>query len=337
MNWIKQNTFLSGVLAILILGGLALGYFFMKARGEYAAAKDRLADAYSAKKALESKKPFPESANEDEVRKLVSTYRADAESLMSKMLASQAPMPSGTRVARFQEDLALKVDAVVSAAEAAGVTLPEGFYLGMEKYQTQVPLDDAVDDLQFQLNASARLAELLLANDVSKFGIKRQAMPFEQRQAAPRNNNNNRGRNQRTQAPKKEEVPTSVVYPMELVVEMSPKGFQKVMNALSNTQAALPGGDDIMAVSGEDSGEYYFVTRFMGIENETPFAPEKSQEPDDEPEAAEEDADEDAFGAADGEGLNMVFGTEKVRAYLALDLVRFVKPEVAAADTKPAE
>ena len=84
-----------------------------------------------------------------------------------------------------------------------------------------------------------------------------------------------------------------------------------MLNTLSNTSSAL----------GElaEDGEYYFVTRWMRMENQSLIGPERSEEPEEiELEEGEEPAEPEA------QGINMVFGRENVRAYLALDLVRFL-------------
>ncbi len=331
MNWIKQNTFLAGLLAVLVVGALGLGYFMFQARGKYIDAQERLSSAYARKASLEGKRPYPENENADELRKLVSDYRTKASTFTNSVLAAQAVMPSGVRLAQFQEDLALKVEAVASAAEAQGVTLPEGFYLGMDKYRAQVPLDGAVDQLQFQLDVTVRLADLLFANDVSEFSVRHETMPFENRAGGntpPRGRTTGRGR-QAAAGEEEDEDSVSMTYPMEMVMEITPDGFQKVMNALSNTEAAL--SMDENPLGGEEAGEYYFVTRWLRVENEIQQGPQRS-EPDEDLDEEEFVDEDEPSAAAEEEQLNMVFGAEKVRAYLALDLVRFLKPNADAAN-----
>lgn len=341
MNWIKQNTFLAGLLGVLIVGVLGLGFFLVQARGQHTEAQGRLSSAYSEKARLEGLRPYPSNENADALRKVVNDYRSDANALRNSMLNMQAPMPSGVRVAQFQEDLALKVDAVATAAEASGVVLPEGFYLGMDKYRAQVPLDDAVDRLQFQLDATVRLTDLLFANDVAQFAVRRQTMPFETRNAGSAsagNRGNARGRgdargrgrggSQGSGAAASEEPSVSETFPMEVVMEITPDGFQKVLNALSNTAVSLTEGEDV-ALGGEEAGEYYFVTRWMRVENVIQEGPDRADPDEGEEEEEFVDEDEPFAAAAQEEQLNMAFGAENVRAYLALDLVRFLKTEAA--------
>ena len=111
-------------------------------------------------------------------------------------------------------------------------------------------------------------------------------------------------------------------------MEITPRGFQEVMNALSNTTAAL--AEEDAPAGAEEAGEYYFVTRWMRVENEVAVGPERTEdEEEEEDDFADEEVEGEDLGFEDAgsSDLNMIFGTEKVRAYLALDLVRFLKPK----------
>lgn len=332
MNWIKQNTFLSGLLAVVIIGAAILGYFFVKARGQYVDAEARLEEAYIAKENLERKVPFPNDENAAKLREVVTNYRTKAELFTNKMYQAQAEMPAGVRESRFREDLALNVDAVVKAAAQAGVELRETFYLGMEKYRTQPPPEDAVDRLQYQLNATVHLINLLFANEVIKFGINRESFEVADQAPVMRGRDRPAGRDRRARGPAdemEEEKPVSESYPMEIVFEIPPRGFQNVMNTLSNTAEALAEGQP--ALEGDQPGEYYFVTRWMRVENERLVGPDRTDPSDEDSRPPVDDTEATPFADGGGESLNMVFGTENVRAYLALDLVRFIKPKADAA------
>ena len=58
----------------------------------------------------------------------------------------------------------------------------------------------------------------------------------------------------------------------------------------------------------------------MRLENESLIGPERA----DEPEEIELEEGEEPAAEPEAQGINMVFGRENVRAYLALDLVRFL-------------
>lgn len=323
MNWIKQNTFLAGLLALLVVGIIGLGYFFMTKRGEYAEAQERLETANKAKKDLQTREPFPSEENAEAVRGLVNDYRQKAEAVANKLYVGQAPMAANVRVAQFQEDLALKAEAVKEAASNAGVALAEGFYLGFEKYSAETPLEGAVGQLQYQLDATVWLTNLLFANDVKRFAIEREQLSFEKKRSAAEPERKPRGRNrggdEKPKPKSKEVAPVAVTYPMEIAIELPERSFQNVLNALSNSSSAL----------GEvsDNGDYYFVTRWMRVENEQNFGPERSDEPE------QPDPDEEGNPVeAPPQEINMIFGRQSVRAYLALDLVRFLPKEQAVAE-----
>ena len=314
MNWIKQNTFLAGLLAVLLIGAAALGYLFWEAKKGYAEAQGDLRLAFEGKRKVERQAPYPSEENAEEVSRLIEDVGTQADSLRSAMFAAQAMMPRGVRATRFQADLSQKVAAVIEAAEPAGVTLPDGFYLSMDDYKVQLPLREAVDRLQFQLDAIVQLTDLLFAHGVTEFDIKRVRMPFE------------KGNGEGEERPGQEELPVSEVYPMEVVFEMSERGFQRVLNALSNTARAVAQEDEANLAEGEPAEDYFFVTRWMRVENEKLEGPEKAED-------ELEDAINGEEAAADvAKDLKMIFGREKVRVYLALDLVRFINPRIVAAN-----
>ena len=96
-----------------------------------------------------------------------------------------------------------------------------------------------------------------------------------------------------------------------------------MLDRLNNTQSALSGGAP--AADGAE-GEYYFVTRWMRLENAALLAPERSDVPQaGDPEDPEADTAATADAVAGAGAINMIFGRENIRVYLALDLVRFIQ------------
>jgi hypothetical protein len=321
MNWIKQNTFLSGLIAITLIGAIGLGYLLLKAKGSYNTALDSYREAASQKARLEGMKPYPDEENEAKLVQAVSQYKTTADELRRQMLKLQAPLPEAVTPSKFQESLRSRVDEIIGLAEAKGVQLGEGFFLGMDDYRQNLPLMQAAARLQFQLDATAWLANMILSNEADKLDIKRRAMPFEKAAAAeePAGRDRPKGRRQG------DEKPVAEVYPMEVSFSASPAGFQRILNNLSNTQASLDG-------NGGPGEEYYFVTQFLRIENQRQGGPERSDVLELVP---QQRASSDTTAEGDGEAaeaeeaqgsLNMIFGSETVRAYLALDLVRLTSP-----------
>ncbi len=326
MNWIKQNSFLSGLIAVTVIGAIALTYFLMKQKGKLAEAKEEYATAVSQLTGLQRKAPFPSEENAEELRGRLTAYRTEADELRRKMLAMQAPLPEGVRTTKFSDDLKTEVESVVSKMEMNGFDPPTNFYLGMKDYESRAPLEKAAARLQFQVNAISWLCHLLLDNDATMLDVNRPSQGFEKREAAPAATTRPRpGNRQRPQREEEKEKPVSEIYPLEVVFQMPPANFQIVMNALSNTKTVLAEEGEIV-----DGGEYYFVTRWVRLENSRPDAPPRSDAPEEEEEdeaAEEEEGGDEGFtleAADDGPSKNMVFGQEQVRAYLALDLVRLI-------------
>ena len=324
MNWIKQNPFLSALLGFVIVGVVGLGYLFFQAKGKFSEATAAYESALSEKESLEKKKPYPSEENSLKFQSMVSSYKAKAGDLSRKMLAYQAPLPVGVSPANFQESLAQQVDSVVSAAEMSGVKLGDGFFLGMEDYRATPPLGDAAQRLQFQLDATSKLVNTLLENDATMVNIARQRLDWEKatkKSAAKKKPK--RGKRGAKVAPAANVPLTSEVYPMEVIFAVPSANFQNVINSLSNTAGSLGAEGDAALQAGE---EYFYSIRWVRVENESPEAPSKGEFEAPEEEDEDENGENDVF-APSANNLNMIFGAEKIKAYLALDLVRLMAPE----------
>ncbi len=323
MNWIKQNPFLSALLGIVIAGVVGLGYLFFQAKGKYGEATAAYQSALDKRNVLEKKSLYPNEENAAEFKSQVASYKALAGDLSRKMLAYQAPLPVGVSPANFQESLAQQVDGIVTSAEMNGVALGDGFFLGMENYRATPPLADAAQRLQFQLDATAKLVNVLLENDATMVNVSRTQLPWEKKLKAKPPARNKRGRSSKkvTAAPT---VPTtSEIFPMEVVFAVPAANFQSVINSFSNTGGALEADGDAALQAGE---EYFFSIRWMRVENENPEAPSKGEfEAPDEDEDDEEGAE--VIFDSGASNLNMIFGAEQIKAYLAVDLVRLMAPE----------
>ena len=312
MSWIKQNTFLAGLIAVVLVGAIGLGYLLMTAKGKFAEAQADYESAAASLNKLKRAQPFPSSENAEELRGLVLQYKSDAAKLRTSMLALQKPLEVGVSPTKFQKNVVEKVSEVVDAADTHDVKLEDSFYMGMELYRNAPPFDHAAERLQFQLDATSSLVNVLLEHEVSLMKVKRVKMPFEDRDAG----GNDRGRRSRGDDKK---APVSEVYPMEVVFVAKPASFQNILNSLSNVSGE--GGDS----------DFFFVTRWLRVENQNPDGPARIG-PDDDDDVEEEEFDSDEESDLEDEedeeeeGLPMVFGSEKVNVYLALDLVRVIPP-----------
>src|SRR4029434_3242903 len=63
MNWIKQNTFLAGFIAVMVIGVGALGYLLFSASSHYEEVRTDYAAKAKELNRLETLKPYPEAGN----------------------------------------------------------------------------------------------------------------------------------------------------------------------------------------------------------------------------------------------------------------------------------
>lgn len=153
MNWIKQNKLLAGIAVVAIAGSLALLWFAFSSMG--AASKSITSHKGSVGEIgrLQNANLFPSTANlsakEEAVANLQAETRALRAGLGEKFGAKPAEDPAtfGQRVQRKFEELK-------GEWEAAGVTVPKDFFLGLDRYRQSVAANPAaVADLDTQLSA----------------------------------------------------------------------------------------------------------------------------------------------------------------------------------------
>lgn len=149
MNWIKENKFLAGFLAVMLVGVGALGFLFLSAKGKY----DEALTAYQEKAGELSnlvKRPvFPSQKNVD---KLVEQKKqvVDKAAELAKALAAQQVPTEAMTPAQFQDKLKAAVSALKTKARP-GQLADDKFFLGFDKYETAPPDAEAAVALGRQL------------------------------------------------------------------------------------------------------------------------------------------------------------------------------------------
>jgi len=182
MNWVKENKFLTGYIAVMLIGVGALGYEVYAA----SSANDEASDNYT-KQATEYNRlrhlvPFPSRPNleaydqqKKEAADVIDAFEAD---LAKKAFPLEPMTPSG-----FQDKLKASVSEVRTKAEAAGVTLPEKFYLAFEKYESTPPSTEAAAPLGRELKSIQWVLERFLSQPTGKVekivDLKRADLPEE--------------------------------------------------------------------------------------------------------------------------------------------------------------
>lgn len=146
MNWIAENKFLSGFIAVLIVGGGVLGYLLYSAWDSYADVTDQYTEQANALHQLQTRIPYPDQANLVKYRAerddLIDATHSLAANLSQLVLPIQEMTPSA-----FQDRLRDTLSAVVAEAGQNSVILPQHFSMDFEKYQTSPPAVEAAGPL----------------------------------------------------------------------------------------------------------------------------------------------------------------------------------------------
>ena len=293
MNWIKQNKFLSGFIAVMVIGVGALGYLLFTAKSVY----DEVRDDYEKKvvelNRLENLKPYPEAENLKQFDTQKKEHAAAIDALHKNLAAAQIPVEPLTRE-QFQDKLREAVTRIATKAKDSGVGMPTPFYLGMEKYQTEPPLPEAAPALGRQIKALEFVLTKMIdggITTITKFD--RETLPEEE------------GKGKKDKEPAKPGAPPKsakglVAYrsiQLEFTAEQS--RFRTFLNGMVTEKSQ------------------FFVPRLVVVKNEKEAAPPRGGPP---------------VGAAGAEkektDSKYTFGLEKVNVAMVLDMVDFA--EVAA-------
>jgi hypothetical protein len=167
-TWFKENKLAASLLAVLVVGSLALGFLSYMAWDDYGTATAEYTSKAAQLQKLSQQKPFPSESN---LHKLESTFAAEQSSLESLVrelqkynVPSFADIGSAKpqdRPQRFQDALRNEVTRIKNLATSTGATLPPGFYLGLEEYENRLPTQEDVPTLSKQLTVMSWMAEVL--------------------------------------------------------------------------------------------------------------------------------------------------------------------------------
>lgn len=184
MNWVQENKFLTGFLAVMVIGVGVLGFKVLSASGKLEEAETNYEAKATAYNRLRRLDPFPSRKNLDafEAQKAEAAQAINA--FQSELAKREFPVESMTPE-QFQDELKKAVTEVRAKATAANVTLPKDkFYLGFDPYETAPPNREAAPLLGRQLKAIEWVIQQLIAARIVELKeLKRTALPEEQGRA----------------------------------------------------------------------------------------------------------------------------------------------------------
>lgn len=360
----KDNKFFAVYGTITAIGILASGFFLFKGWSDY---KEQLAEYEKTAGdvlALKKKKLFPNSANLEKKKAQVAEYVSKSEELRDKLLASQRELKS-IKQEDFPNILLQTYQKTADYAKSKNIALPENFYFGMELYKDTIPLTPAISLLEWQLDGINTFTNILLESGVTSIDkIERERMDVETKKAA---DDNDRGSQRNSDAPAGDPrsldipyEPDAVLdaYRFELTLTADHSAFVEALNRISNDpnffywvrfmrvenqEKQGPARDEVFTIRAVDEGlDVVFPPEAAPVVEPTP---EPSVELDpavptgDAPEASVPASAAVADVVAPVEvamfDVREIFGTEKIKAVLAVDIVRFKAPETPTEETPP--
>ena len=179
MNWIKANKFLAGFFGVMLVGIAVLGFLLFSAKARHDEISEQYDSQASELNRLLSAKPYPDAKN----LQLIAAQKGEhleAIAELQKNLTGAEISIDPLSPQQFQDLLRDTVSRVTAQAGAAGMALPEKFFMGFDRYQTEPPRPEAAPVLGRDLKAIEFAVNQLIKNKVSALTrLDREQIPEE--------------------------------------------------------------------------------------------------------------------------------------------------------------
>jgi len=312
MNWIKENPFLSGLLGVVVVVGGGLAFLLFQSMSAFQLASDDYTAGVQKLQSLQNMVPFPNEENLAKAKALQAAYEKEVKNFHQQLNAMEIPLPTDMTPQKFQDELRNAVDRAKKNATAAGVALPEDFYLGFNEYSSSLPSEDAAPALSRQLAVISDVVSKLIDTKITGITeLKRLPLPDEKEAEAPTASNRSNQRNV-APAPRGNQPPAgpAVVnrFPFDIAFTADQGKFRVAFNSLVNASE-------------------FIIVRSLSIQNTQPQSPSKTPDPSQQPQAS---ADPNAAqpGGASGPGdYVIVLGHEELNVTARLEMIDFAQPE----------
>jgi hypothetical protein len=182
MNWAKENKFLAGYLAVLVIGVAGLTFLLLSAKGRSDEARVAYEDKTGELNRLQRLPAFP---NEKNLGKLVEQKKQVSSEVgkLAELLSTQQFPLENLSPTEFQDRLKAAVNTVKAKAAQSTPRVniaTERFFLGFERYETTPPAPEAASALGRQLKAIEWVVTKLVENHVTEItSLERPELPEE--------------------------------------------------------------------------------------------------------------------------------------------------------------
>ncbi len=334
MSWIQDNKLPAAILGVTGAGVIGLGVVLFNAWSAASVAQENF-DAINISLAnLKGAKLAPTPENLAAKQDLVKNYR-DEVGRLSKVLYTLQPEDKPLTNADFQAKLKTKI---ADTKKLGTGRLPAEFNLGFDQYTSELPKSDQVAaELSTYLDSVDEIVKMLLNSGVNSIDmLERSELPSEKGEPAKTQQNSKtkaKGTASRNTAPAKLNITER--RQVRIVVRTDQGALQTLMSKLASP-SEMP---------------FFTVVRLLRIENEAqvgpvrvaaasaaPTSPDGTAVPAIDPAAPPAPAASGSAAKPAPNGVQpapadsrVVLGKETLRAFLEIDLVKFLNPQTAAA------
>lgn len=163
MEWIRQNRFLTALIAITVVGIAGMAYWGKAGATRYEQAKMNFDAALADGSRIEMVKPYPIEQNRAAKKKAIEDFRSELELLQQKYDAFRPGNLEVVSPEKFIDRLKEVNDETVAACKRNALVLPDSFFCGFKAYTGKLPPRAATGVLGYQLEAINEVL-LVLAN-----------------------------------------------------------------------------------------------------------------------------------------------------------------------------
>lgn len=331
MDWIRENKPLAVIFGIILAASLALGYLLFDAWGKYGESKESYLALSSEVAGLKGARISPTPQNLAEKQALVSEFATTVNQL-GKALVSLQPEVTPIKNIEFQAKLKAKVAEVRSAATLARLGLPADFAFGFDEYTSNLPSEAASPELSNYLDAVDALVKLMMSSGVLSVDSLTRGKLAVEGGAAPAPTNARPGFGQQQQ----QQAGSNILERRQITTTLTldQAALQVLLSRLSTTE--MP---------------YFTSLRLLRIENERQEGPARGGSVGEKPGGGLEPAPgvPSAPGAPGAEAATneikppppapldsvALIGTEKLKVYMEIDLIKFLPSAGGVAQAAP--
>jgi hypothetical protein len=320
MSWITENKFVVALGGGTLLGAVLLYVVGSQGASRYEEAKEQFEAAASEAAGYESSPLYPKAENRDGKRKAIEEYRQSLDALQAEFQRFRPEEIKNISPQEFTSRLLAANAEVGKAFEDAGVTAPDAFFLGFERYKTSLASTNTTGVLDYQLSAIKEvMLSLAKAKPSALRNLHRPLLPEEEGQAY-------------------KPAPSDVArpFPLELTFTGPEKAAREFISSIVTPNNRFVVIRSLRIANEKKDPPRAADAKFEKPAEAAPAAPADlfgggfvlPGEDDAEPEAGDEDAADAATPAAKASDssriLAPVLGDEEVHVFLRLDILQFL-------------